>query len=69
MQHCGEPSKKFPVIRVFGTLGWIAAGITISVLGIEGGPQPMWLAALFSIVLGLYSFTLPHTPPGSKGKT
>jgi nucleoside transporter len=69
MQHCGEPSKKFPLIRVFGTLGWIAAGITISVLGIEGGPQPMWLAALFSIILGLYSFSLPHTPPGSKGKT
>lgn len=69
MQHCPEPEKQYPTIRVFGTLGWIAAGLSISLLKIEGGPQPMWLAALSSILLGLYSFTLPHTPPKSKGKT
>lgn len=68
MQHCDEPGKQFPVIRVFGTLGWIVAGISISILKIEGGPQPMWLASAFSIVLGLYSFSLPNTPPRSKGK-
>ncbi|MEX2232920.1 MAG: nucleoside permease [Cyclobacteriaceae bacterium] len=69
LHHCSEPGKQYPGIRVLGTLGWIAAGLTISFLGIEAGPQPMWLAALFSILLGLYSFTLPHTPPKSKGKT
>ncbi len=68
MQHCTEPGKQFPVIRVFGTFGWIVAGIMISVLKIEGGPEPMWLAALVSVILGLYSFTLPNTPPQSKGK-
>ena len=69
MQHCEDPGKQFPVIRVAGTLGWIVAGISISILKIEGGPEPMWLAALFSIILGLYSFSLPNTPPRSKGKT
>lgn len=69
LHHCSVPGKQFPGIRVSGTIGWIAAGLCISFLKIESGPQPMWLAAIFSIILGLYSFTLPHTPPKSKGKT
>ena len=63
LRHCTDPGKQYPGIRVFGTIGWIAAGLCISLLKIEMGPQPMWLAALFSIILGVYSFTLPHTPP------
>ena len=69
LHHCTDPGKQYPGIRVLGTLGWIAAGLTIGFLKIEGGPLPMYLAALFSIILGLYSFTLPHTPPKSQGKT
>ena len=69
LHHCTEPGKQYPGIRVLGTLGWIAAGLSISFLEIESGPQPMMLAAFFSFVLGIYSFTLPHTPPKSKGKT
>jgi nucleoside transporter len=68
LHHCTEPGKQYPGIRVLGTLGWIAAGLTISFLGVEGGPEPMWLAALFSVLMGFYSFTLPGTPPKSKGK-
>ncbi|MEX1239989.1 MAG: nucleoside permease [Cyclobacteriaceae bacterium] len=69
LHHCTDPGKQYPGIRVLGTLGWIAAGLTISLLGVEGGPEPMWLAALSSVFLGLYSFTLPATPPKSQGKT
>jgi nucleoside transporter len=69
LHHCSDPGKQYPGIRVLGTLGWIAAGLTISLLDVEGGPEPMWLAALSSVFLGLYSFTLPATPPKSKGKT
>jgi nucleoside transporter len=69
LHHCTDPGTQYPNIRVLGTMGWIASGLTISFLGIESGPQPMWLAALFSILLGFYSFTLPHTPPKSKNKT
>lgn len=69
LHHCSEPEKQYPSIRVLGTLGWIVAGLSIGFLEIESGPEPMWLAALFSFILGLYSFTLPHTPPKSKGET
>lgn len=68
LRHCSDPGKQYPSIRVLGTIGWIAAGLCISILNIEMGPQPMWLAAIFSIILGLYSFTLPNTPPASTGK-
>ncbi len=63
-----EAGREFPRIRVLGTIGWIVAGITISALNIETGPQPMQLAAGFSILLGIFCFFLPHTPPKSTGK-
>lgn len=69
LHHCTDPGRQFPNIRVLGTFGWIAAGLTISILKIEAGPQPMWLASTVSIILGFYCFSLPHTPPRSKGKT
>jgi nucleoside transporter len=66
--------KQFPFIRVFGTIGWIVAGLFISfVLGrfIAGQPEatawPLYVTGIGSIVLGLYSFTLPHTPPPAAG--
>lgn len=62
-----DPGKQFPWIRVFGTLGWIAAGLLISKLNIEKTSTTFNMAALFSAALGLLSFVLPNTPP--KGKT
>lgn len=61
-----DPGKQFPWIRVFGTIGWIVAGIMISALGVEETPFTFHMAAIASMVLGLFSFILPHTPP--KGK-
>ena len=72
-----DQEKEFPMIRVFGTIGWIVAGLVISfVLGnfVAAGVKPeetsmiMYLTASASLILGLYSFTLPHTPPPAKGK-
>ncbi|MDP9349853.1 MAG: MFS transporter [Gemmatimonadota bacterium] len=67
--------KQFPLIRVFGTVGWIAAGLFISFVlsrfvggPAEGTPLPLYTAGVASIVLGLYSFSLPHTPPTSTGE-
>jgi nucleoside transporter len=70
-----DQEKQFPVIRVFGTIGWIVAGLFISFVlaGFvtilpEQTALPLYTAAVASIVLGLYSFTLPHTPPTAAGQ-
>jgi nucleoside transporter len=61
-----DPGKQFPWIRVFGTVGWIAAGLMIAALSIEKTPLTFHMAAIASVGLGLISFILPNTPP--KGK-
>jgi nucleoside transporter len=59
-----DKEKEFPVIRVFGTVGWIAAGIIVSyVLQGDTTAAPIYVAGTGSLLLGLYSFTLPHIPP------
>jgi nucleoside transporter len=58
----------FPQIRVWGTIGWIVAGLIVGFLGWSGSFNIFFLAAGCSILLGLYCFTLPHTPPPAKGK-
>ena len=61
--HMDDPSKEFPGVRVLGTIGWIVAGIAVGAMQIEATALPMRFAAAGSIVLGLYSLLLPHTPP------
>ena len=73
--HIESQEKQFPLIRVFGTIGWIVAGLTIDyVLSrlVSAVPAttvlPIYAAATASIALGLFSFTLPHTPPRGAGQ-
>jgi nucleoside transporter len=67
-----DPAKEFSFIRVFGTIGWIIAGLFISLLfawdskvGIADGmlKNTFIMCAIASAVLGIFSFTLPKTPP------
>jgi nucleoside transporter len=58
-----DPAKEFPGVRVLGTIGWIVAGLVIGAMKIEATALPMRFAAAGSVVLGMYSFLLPHTPP------
>jgi nucleoside transporter len=60
----GDREKEFPVTRVFGTIGWITAGIIVSyVLQGDSTAAPLYVASAGSLLLGLYSFSLPHIPP------
>ncbi|MGC1515931.1 MAG: MFS transporter [Maribacter sp.] len=67
-----NPAKEFSMVRVFGTLGWIIAGLSISYVfnwdktsNIEEGllRNTFLMTAIASLILGLFSFSLPKTPP------
>jgi nucleoside transporter len=58
-----DTAKDFPAIRVFGTIGWIVAGLGIGFARLEQTNIPILIAAAASALHGLYSFTLPKTPP------
>jgi nucleoside transporter len=67
-----DPEKEFSSIRIWGTIGWIVAGLLISFVflwdsetGVKAGliKNTFLLASIASFVLGVFSFTLPKTPP------
>lgn len=67
-----NPAKEFSMVRVFGTLGWIIAGLSISYIfhwdqGENIGQgllrNTFLMTAIASLILGVFSFTLPKTPP------
>ncbi len=71
-----DPAKEFSVIRVFGTIGWIVAGLVISYIfhwdaaasiGEGALSNTFNMVAIASLILGLMSFTLPKTPPSQSG--
>lgn len=59
---------QFPKVRVWGTIGWIVAGLVVGFLGWTSSLQIFKLAAASSILLGIFAFFLPHTPPPAKGE-
>lgn len=67
--HVTNQEKQFPIIRVFGTIGWILANWVVS--GMMHGDKSViqfWVAGAACILLGLFSFALPHTPPPAAGQ-
>ncbi|NLP12288.1 nucleoside permease [bacterium] len=61
-----DSEKEFGQVRVWGTIGWIIAGLVLAgwrYLGSAPGADTLLLAGIFSLLLGLQAFTLPHTPP------
>ncbi|MFP6633087.1 MAG: nucleoside permease [Planctomycetota bacterium] len=70
-----NPEKQFPWIRVAGTIGWIAGGFLITLAALDAADvlreSAAWmfkLGAISGVILGLYCFTMPNTPPASAGK-
>jgi nucleoside transporter len=69
-KQMSNPEKEFSFIRVWGTIGWIVAGLIIGWLAWEQDGKlvnTFRLTAVVSAILGLYSFTLPNTPPSRRG--
>jgi nucleoside transporter len=74
--NIADQEKQFPRIRVWGTIGWIIAGLFISfglakfVSGVkpEETALPLYTAGVASLLLAAFSFTLPHTPPPARGQ-
>jgi nucleoside transporter len=68
-QNLDDQEQQFPLVRVLGTIGWIVGNIAVSYLpGKDESATQFTMAGGAAILLGLYSFTLPHTPPPSKGQ-
>ena len=67
--HLKDQEKEFPIVRVFGTIGWAAIGLFMGyVLQMDASSVPLYIGGGAALFLGLYSFTLPHTPPPSAGQ-
>lgn len=63
-----NPGKQFPGVRVLGTIGWIVANNVIGWMGFTLTVEQLYVGAAASLLLGIYSFTLPHVPPKKEVK-
>ena len=67
-----DATRDFPSLRVLGTVGWIVAGLSVDFFlgaGAAASNKPLLMASVLSAALGLFSLSLPHTPPsGKKGE-
>jgi len=68
LHNMTNPEKEFPLIRVFGTIGWILAGWAVSWQSWDSSVSMFALAGWAAVGMGIYSFFLPHTPPPGAGK-
>ncbi|MFB4261235.1 MFS transporter [Shouchella clausii] len=68
LRNVVNKKRDFPLVTIFGTVGFMAAGLVIGVLGLSGNPVGYQVGAGISIFAGLYNLTLPKTPPLAKGK-
>ena len=68
LHHAVNAEKEFPIVMMAGSVGWIAAGLANSGLKLEDNVGMFQLACGAAAVMGLYSFTLPNTPPKGAGQ-
>lgn len=71
LKQMSNAKKEFPVIRMYGTIGWIVSGLIIGYMAWEQQPDLLKntfrVAAVISLCYGAFCFTLPDTPPAKKG--
>ncbi len=72
LKQLANPDAEYPLVRFFGTMGWIAAGLFVGILwptlsgeSIEATSMPLMLGGIGNVVMALFAITLPDTPPES----
>jgi nucleoside transporter len=69
LHHLENPKRDFPLVKTLSAVGWIAAGLLLSfVFEGELSAIQFYVAGTISILFGLFSMILPHTPPMKTGK-
>jgi nucleoside transporter len=68
LHHLANAKVDFPRVKIFSAIGWIAGGVTLSLLRGEQSHIQFYLAGSVSIAFGLFSLLLPHTPPRKVGQ-
>ncbi|HHO8472692.1 TPA: MFS transporter [Klebsiella pneumoniae] len=67
-QHLGKKGDLFPYLRLFATGGWAVGGFIVGILGYSSTVGIFYVAGISSVLLGIYSFTLPRTIPKAKSE-
>lgn len=67
MQQMKDPEKEFPLIRLMGTLAWIAVTNLIGIMGWGDKVNIFYVSMITAVVIGVFAFTLPNTPPTNTG--
>jgi nucleoside transporter len=67
LHHLADARTDFPRVKIWSAVGWIAGGVTLSMLRGEQSPIQFYLAGAASLLLGAFSLALPHTPPKKVG--
>lgn len=69
MRQLSDPGRDFPIIRMFGTIGWIVINLIVGFMKVEASTTPFFLASAAAVVMCIFSLTaLPHTPPPARGQ-
>lgn len=74
LHHLKRPERDFPVVRAFGTAGWVAAGVVVgwfwprfvSGASIEGDSTPLQIGLASQLITAAFCLWLPHTPPANR---
>ncbi len=70
LTHLEHGERRFPLVRVGATLGWMAAGVMTSyVLRADTSPTAGYASAVARLLCGMCAFMLPHTPPLGSGRS
>jgi nucleoside transporter len=75
LHHLRRPNRDFPIVRAWGTAGWVAGGLAVGWLwpwasgeSIEATAIPMQFSVAVSLVTAAFSLTMPHTPPANRAR-